>query len=273
MKISFVIYFHSNRIKNLKQQLRFLRERENIESSEIILICQDEFKDEVYGIKPVNLGLNFYYKTKMCNIGVGLAKNRVIALLDSDRIFPENYFKKVFETINPSEFVSTWRMYKLTRDYSDKQIKENEIEKLEDFKSTENKPRTKNLFAGSTVFFKEDYLLSGGMDEGYEGYGFADTDMTHNIMSKNYKIIWNDDEELHLFHSKGVNWHGHFIELFPELSTSYNGIRYHKKWNLEMNEDFKFLINWAKKNFNKFPSVVQEDERFKSAFGPKKILL
>ena len=204
MQISFIIYFHSSRIKNLEQMLRFLIKRENLKNSELVFICQDQYKKEILGIKTHNLKLKFYHKTKMCNIGVNLAKNRIIALLDSDRILPPKYFEKIYQEIKPKQFVSTWKMYKLNKEYTDQEIEKNEVTKLEDFKSVENKTCSKNLFAGNTVFYKKDYLDTGGMDENFYGYGFADTDMTANIMSKNYNVVWRSEEEIHLYHSKEI---------------------------------------------------------------------
>ena len=138
MQISFVIYFHSRRISNLRQSLRFLHERENLTKSEIILICQDSTTEKILGLRPINLKLDSYHKTRMCNIGVRLAKNEVISLLDSDRILPSNYFAKIYEKIKFGDFFSTWKMYKLQKEYSDEEIRLEKIEKKEDFKCRKN---------------------------------------------------------------------------------------------------------------------------------------
>lgn len=255
MNISFVIYFCSQRIDNLKQTIRFLNKREDLSSSELLLVCQDKCEN-LFGNKVINLNLDFYHKTKMCNIGVELAKNQKIVLLDSDRILPYNYFKKTSKQISQGEFVSTWKMFKLKKQYSDDQIEQNKFEKIPDFKSKENKSCSKNLFAGHTLFYKKDYQNAGGMDESFIGYGFADTDMTRNIMSKNYKITWNDEEEIHLFHEKIVNFKGEVID--PEIMTALNSIKYFKKWNIKMDLDSINLLEWIIKNKNKYSDSIKE---------------
>lgn len=263
MNVSFVIYFCSQRIENLNQTLRFLNKREDLSSSEIILICQDKYENNVLGNKVINLNLDFYYKTKMCNIGVDLAKNQKIALLDSDRILPYNYFEQTSKEISPGEFISTWKMFKLKKPYSDDQINENKIEKIKDFKSKENKSCSKNLFAGHTLFFKKDYADSGGMDESFLGYGFADTDMTKNIMSKKYEIKWKDDEEIHLFHENIVNFKGETID--PEIMTALNSVKYFKKWNIPMDFDSMNLLKWIIENSNRYSDSTKE--KINNTFG------
>ena len=59
----------------------------------------------------------------------------------------------------------------------------------------------KNLFSGNTIFYKQDYLDCGGMDESFVGYGFADNDMNLNVISKGYKAVWLNDLEIHLNHN------------------------------------------------------------------------
>lgn len=262
MNVSFVIYFCSQRIENLKQTLRFLNKRENLEKSEVLLICQDEC-DNVFNYKLINLKLDLYHKTKMCNVGVELAKNQKIVLLDSDRILPHNYFEKTSKTINQGEFISTWKMFKLKKQYSDDQIEKNEIEKIKDFKSKENKTCSKNLFAGHTFFFKKDYQDAGGMDESFIGYGFADTDMTKNIMSKDYKVVWNNEEEIHLFHENIINFKGESID--PEIMTALNSVNYFKKWNISMDENSINLLKLIIRNKNRYSDTIKE--KINTEFG------
>lgn len=263
MKISFVIQFHSTRKRNLEQALRFLEKREDLSNSEFILVCQDNCNELIRNIKPINLNLDSYSHSKLCNEGVKLAKNEIVALMDSDRILPENYFKSIYETIKPKQFVSTWNMYKLKRRYSDMQIKEGKIEKTEDFKSKDNKICEKNLFAGNVVFFKQDYWDAGGMDERYIGYGISDTDMTKTIETKGYEIIWKNDEETHLYHPNTVFWKGKNINKIAELFTACNLIRFYKKWNCEKETKAIELIRWVRENFKNYPEEIQSDLQFK----------
>lgn len=266
MNISFVIYFHSKRINNLNQTLKFLHERENLTKSEIILICQDHTTEKIMGIKPINLQLNSYHKTRMCNLGVRLAKNEVVALLDSDRILPTGYFEKIYSKIKFRDFFSTWKLYKLQKDYTDEEIRLGNIDKEKDFKCIKNTACRKNLFAGNTVFCKQNYLESGGMDESYEGYGFADTDMTRNIMVRKYNIIWQEDEELHLHHSKGANLEKQFYEFLPEISTAANALRYYKKWKLPIEKEAIEILHWVRSNKSSFSKKITQNKKYKKVF-------
>ena len=57
--ISFVFYFSSRRIDNLRQTLRFLSRNENLEKNEVVLVCNDSVKEEFYlpDYKLYNLNL------------------------------------------------------------------------------------------------------------------------------------------------------------------------------------------------------------------------
>jgi predicted glycosyltransferase involved in capsule biosynthesis len=200
--ISFIFYFSSKRLENLEQTLRFLNKNEDLKNKEIILVCNDEInKDfEIPNYKIFNLNIDSYMKPKMCNFGVDKAKHDIIALLDSDRILPSRYFEKNAESLNKKEFVSTLVLHKLLEDYSDEDIELKNYEYSEEIKSKRVKFFQKNLFSGNTLFYKKDYIESGGMDESFVGYGFADNDMTMNVMLKKYFVKWNNDIELHLNH-------------------------------------------------------------------------
>lgn len=229
---SIVIYFHSYREKNLEQTLRFLNKRES-RLGEIVLICQDSWKD------AINLNLPFYHKAKMCNIGVDKAKNDIVVLLDSDRILPQDYFSKYSQNIKPNQFLSTNKLYRLNEDYTDEQIDKLEIKLIEDFKSKSWEPCKKNLFAGNTMFFKEDYWKAGGMDEKYVGYGFCDTDMTYNIMNNNFEVQWNDEMELHLSHPHTVMCGEKEYDSRVFLHKNIN--RFYNKWGLPLEDSNHFL--------------------------------
>jgi hypothetical protein len=230
--ISFVIYYHSSRLDNLNQTLRFLRKRENLDA-ELILVCQDQYElQEDTGFKTYqyNMNMSFYHKAKMCNFGVGKASYDVVALIDSDRILPEGYFSRCLTDIKPRDFISTEALYRLKKEYSDEEIENDEnLEKYQDFRSLDNTLFRKNLFAGNTVMFKEDYFKTGGMDESYAGYGFTDTDMTQNILSKGYKAKYLKEKELHLCHSHNIIWDNQKFYDFKIISFT-NAIKYCLKW-------------------------------------------
>jgi predicted glycosyltransferase involved in capsule biosynthesis len=232
--ISFVFYFSSKRLENLEQTLRFLDKNEDLKNKEVILVCNDSINKDfkIPNYKIFNLNLDSYMKPKMCNFGVDKSTCDIVALLDSDRILPNRYFEKNAKELNKKEFVSTLVLHKLLENYSDNDIELNNYKYVEEIKSKRFKFFKKNLFSGNTLFHKRDYLDSGGMDESFVGYGFADNDMTINVMSKRYTVRWKDDIELHLNHPMGFLYKKKSIEdtlEFKKISRS-NLDRLKNKW-------------------------------------------
>lgn len=243
MLISFVYYFHSMRTENLKQTLRFLFKRES-SIGEVILVCNDTTKERFEGCTLFNLGLGSYEKPKMCNFGVSKASHDVVALLDSDRILPTGYFKNILERIRPGLMFSCERLLGLDRQYTDEEIESGNFSWQLEMKSRTCEIRMKNLFSGNTTFMKDDYIRSGGMDEQFVGYGFADNDMTLNVLSKGMEAVWEEGYELHLHHEKQTMEDNKIVNLEQFKKTSQkNLVQYLKKWGMTDNE------NYPKKTF------------------------
>lgn len=201
--ISFVFYFHSGRSENLRQTLRLLFARER-SIGEVILVCNDRTEESFPGCRVLNMDMGEYRKPVMCNLGVSKACGEVVALLDSDRILPPSYFTRTHRSLREGEFVSCRRMLNLIRPHADSEIDAGNLEFAEEFRSEGWDLWTKNLFSGNTLFFRRDYLAAGGMDESFVGFGFADTDMTRNVMSRGYRAVWTEVDEIHLHHPKNV---------------------------------------------------------------------
>lgn len=232
--ISFVFCFHSERINNLEQTLRLLFKREtNI--GEVILVCNDETERDFPGCRLHNMRMDAYRKTIMCNFGVAEARFETIALLDSDRVLPKNYFSSI--NAQPGQFISCDNLANMSQEYSDEEI-EGEISNLMfemEIKSRKAEIRKKNIFSGNTVFLKNDYLNSGGMDESFVGYGFADNDMTMNIISKGYEPVWRNEIEIHLWHEKNIFMNGQKL-IFPEYKyiSESNMNKFLSKWTVPL---------------------------------------
>lgn len=253
--VSFVIYFHSSRIENLKQTLRLLAVNEPcLASAEVLLICQDRCQLECpfEDTHQINLEWDSYQKPRMCNLGVSIAKHPKIVLLDSDRVLPDSYFTRQSESLAEGTFVSTRPLYSLCKPYSDEEILTGEVEKIGDFRSPENALLSKNLFAGNTLFFKADYEKCGGMDESFVGYGHADTDMTRNVLSHDMEQVLLEEDELHLFHAKTVSWNGEIVHDF-QIMTAINAAKYLLKWRLRPCQKFSNLKNKVIGKLNDYP--------------------
>lgn len=228
--ISFVFYFHSGRAENLRQTLRLLLARERA-VGEILLVCNDRTEDSFPGCRVLNMDMGEYCKPVMCNIGVSEARCEAVALLDSDRILPPSYFTRNHRSLGVGEFVSCRRMLNLVRPHADHEIESGTLEFTEEFRSEGWDLWTKNLFSGNTLFFREDYLAAGGMDESFLGFGFADTDMTRNVISKGYRAVWTGSDEIHLHHPKNVFREGEEFgrEVRMEMARG-NVCRFLRKW-------------------------------------------
>lgn len=235
--ISFVYYFHSKRVENLRQALRMLFKREN-RIHEVVLVCNDATDETFENCRLYNMRLNHYMKPLMCNFGVGRASGEVVALLDSDRVLPQGYFSSVAESIGRGQFHSCERMLNLTRPHTDEEIDAGTMEYEVELKSRDCEIRRKNLFSGNTVFVKEDYILSGGMDERFVGYGFADNDMTRNIAQKGMEAVWTDADEIHLYHEKETMEGGEMVGFETYRETSQRNLnRFLRKWRITDHPD------------------------------------
>lgn len=265
--ISFVFYAHSSRIDNLLQTLRILEQKETkFWYKEIIVVFQDNAID-LKGIKTVGLNLKTYHKPKQCNIGVKLAKYPVVALLDSDRILPSNYFFDKCREIKRGQFITCSVLHNCKNIYSDNDILRNNIEYDVENKSKTNEIRLKNLFSGNTLFYKDQYLACGGMDENYFGYGFADNDMTRTIESHGMESVFYDLPEIHLWHEKEIIYESKKLSDFRIISA-INMLYYCKKWSIHT-ESTDFFCKEIIKDFDKFEesNKVKFKKLYKLTYG------
>jgi glycosyltransferase involved in cell wall biosynthesis len=254
-EISFVIYFHSSRLENLKQCVRFLEKREsNLLSSELVLVCHDHcesFGSKFNTTRLLNLCCKTYNKAQFCNHGVNEASGKIIVLLDSDRILPPDYFSKCISLLKTGQFITTKYLYNLSHPYSDEEIESGKADKVEDFRSVSNAGRSKNLFSGNTVFMKQDYQATGGMDESFVGYGFVDNYQTSNILNCGFEQVYLDDDELHLYHKKEVYWENDRVENF-KIMTAINAVKYFRKFRLPIDRESSILIQEVRRSLGSF---------------------
>jgi predicted glycosyltransferase involved in capsule biosynthesis len=250
--ISFVFYTCLERIENLKQTLRLLDFNEpNLTDKEIIIIFQNkgtQIDGQIY-----EMNLDSYQKPKMCNFGVKKSNHKLVALMDSDRVLPKNYFYENMLSIKKKQMITTTHFHNLKKEYTDDEIKNNKYEYNIEYRSKSDELLMKNLFSGNTLFFKSDYLEIGGMDEQFIGYGHADTDMTKNAMSNDINSTFIDVPEIHLWHEKKVLYQGKELNDF-EIQIAINTIKFAKKW-----KQFSPKIDYICKEVIKKISLYPED--------------
>lgn len=232
---SFIITFHSARLDNLLQTLRFLERNHSLTAHcQLVLVCQDKCEPlETFFARydHFNLETEQMNLPKLTNFGVQQTISEKIVVLESDRILPYNYFTDIFEQLKPGLQITTKKMLKLTAPASDEQINNNDFSYKEEIRSEESQIGMRNVWSGNTAFMKADFIKAGQMDEEYKGYGWADNDMTER-MSEIVCSIFRPEIELHLWHPPLTYGDGDQKRMFLE-----NGLKFCRKWN-------KPLPNW-----------------------------
>lgn len=255
MKASFVIGFHTARIENLNQTLRFLKKRhsEVIQECELVLVCQDtceeltcpskELRGDNWASKQhFNMKVECMQLPVLTNFGIEKASCDKIIVLESDRILPEGYFAEVIDQLEEGIQITTKNMIKFTRSFTDEEIATGQwklpwnqnASYKEEHRSNINEIGLRNMWSGNTAFMKSDFDKSGRMDEAYKGYGWADSDMTYTMEDSGVKSVYRDELEFHLWHPSATYGDGDQKKMFIN-----NGIRFCKKWNKEHPDWFK----------------------------------
>lgn len=260
MQASFIICFHSARLDNLSQTLRFLVSDhvEVISISEIVLVCQDKLEEnkieELEKLYSKFLSKSYFQMNldemslpKITNFGVSCAKSDRIIILESDRLLPKGYFAKVLQELKPKISITTKFMEKLLAPVTDNDINDKKYTFKEEFRSETNQIGMRNMWSGNTAIMKSDYLEAGMMDENYVGYGWADSDMCNRMNKIGVKNQFWDDVELHLWHPSTTYGNADQKRLFIN-----NGLRFCQIWNVPKPEwfleeianhkDFKYWI-------------------------------
>ena len=244
MKASFIIGFHTKRMDNLAQTLRFLRKNHSdvIKKCELIMVCQDM----CYKSWPVvakgewakdslhNLELPCMQLPYVTNFGVNKATSDKIIILESDRILPAGYFESVIDQLEEGIQITTKNMLKLAKETSDEEIVSGIFESKEEHRSDTNEIGLRNMWSGNTAFMKSDFDKSGRMDEAYTGYGWADSDMTYTMENIGVKSIYRDELEYHLWHPSATYGDGDQKQMFID-----NGMRICKKWGKSQPDWFR----------------------------------
>lgn len=236
MFASFIVFFHTRRWENLQQTLRFLElwHLDVIQESEIVTICQDKidfhllthWKNHLH----LNLNLEQMHLPKMINTGVSLAKSNNLVILESDRILPKNYFKNHLIKLQEGMQITTRKMIKLTKYFTDCDIQNDHFTFIND--NRVDQVGGKNMWSGNTIITKKDFDKIGGMDEFYKGYGWADNDMCEK--TKNLQFVFGEEREIHLWHEPATYGTGDQKQMFID-----NGLYFCKKWNLPLPFWFK----------------------------------
>jgi hypothetical protein len=241
MLASFVIPFHTARIDNLLQTLRFLTTDhcDIVRDCYLEAVCQDDWEklpsDKYEALDTIrehfhrscitSLNLKCMHLPYVINHGVENAETDKVIVLESDRLLPSGYFARVIDLLRPGLQITTTRMRKLTRPAEDEEIRNGTYDYVNEHRSIGNEIGRRNLWSGNTAFYKEDFFKAGKMDEVYKGYGWADSDMTAKVAATGIKSEFLDYTELHLWHPSATYGEGDQKQMFIK-----NGLCFCKKW-------------------------------------------
>lgn len=251
MLSSFIIRYHTRRLDNLLQTLRFLERWHSpvIKQSEVHLLCHDRCGPIKTGFRKTynyNMELSEMGMAKQLNFGVEKSNADIIVLLDSDRVLSEGYYERVLDKIQEKQMYSCLRMVRVTRMVADEDIISCQYPSYKEWRSMTNESLSRNIFSGNVTFLKSDFYECGCADEGYVGYGWEDHDMTKRMEKIGVKPVFvEEDLELHL-------WHEFFTYGTQDQKKLFvkNGVRYCRKWKVpyppelmqEMQNYSKFII-------------------------------
>lgn len=245
MIASFVIGFHTARIDNLLQTLRFLTKdhQEVVADSHLSMVCQDtieildpslvnsldNLRDYFHKSVLLNLNLPYMQLPFVTNKAMHMTETDKVIILESDRILPKGYFAAVIEQLDEGKQITCCNMKKLTKPASDEEIETGSFEYRDESRDINNQIGVRNMWSGNTAIWKTDYYKAGQMDETYLGYGWADSDMTNRMERIGIQSIYRDEIEFHLWHPSATYGEGDQKQMFIN-----NGLHFCRTWNIPL---------------------------------------
>jgi len=187
---------------------------------------------------------------RMWDAGVCTAQYEKVLYLDSDRLLPADFLKRVLAAVEDDVFVFTSSHFQM--------LKEMSIEDCKLFLKSMNEEGVfldekfmgslrfearygdpihrpgKNVMSGSTAFTKSTYLRLGGVDHSYCGHGaYADTDFHYAAAVGGCQFVDLQVPELHWPHKKrDGNKALSDVELWQKSLDNF--VLYCLKWDLPL---------------------------------------
>lgn len=242
--ISLIVLAASHREAQLKQFIECLEEEEVFNSCQKILVFDGKLKSiedhqlnvldwEVAVPKRID---GLYCWSNAINEGIKRSNFDKILYLDGDRIVSSSFFSEI-KNIKDNEFLFPKNLYGFKNDMPLEKIKEYKknqtfckklmLKDYREFKNPDNSFGRKNPMSGCVAFTKKTYIRTGGFDQMYTGYGYADIDYFRKTYNLGCEFIPFDCVEYHLYHT-----------YFPQsreliiLNCFWNAVKYCKKWGL-----------------------------------------
>ena len=226
--LTFLIYFSTDRLHNLQQMLAFLAEREQGIDARLLLLCQNgsPHVPAVFPTTLINLRETRYKRARAINIGMKNIQTEKVAIMDSDRVLPPNYFTR-HSNFERGTVLSTRHLFNLARAATDDEVRYQHNLVGEWWKRMDDPTfPQRNIMSGNTLMYREDFFNCGGMDETYTGYGFQDNDFAMQALKCGLTFTFVDEVEIHLHHERATFSWDDFLR---------NGEYFERKWGAPPN--------------------------------------
>jgi hypothetical protein len=245
--LSIFIIYSNDRKRQLDITVSCLQEMDGYAHCQKIL-CVDGYCDisvPNFDVICVKRNKDFFNWSSMWNASISISKFDNILYLDSDRILPKNYLTKVVSRLEDDKFIYSKVLVRLNKFY--------ELETVKQVRDNPNKHRNlwdvdfrlphppslavlslgKNPMSGNTAFTKATWVKTGGIDAGFEGWGFPDTEYYLRTWKMGMKFETIDCVELHLHHGYAVD------TKILQLMNLWNAYKLADNLNMELDENMK----------------------------------
>jgi hypothetical protein len=261
--LSIFVIYSKDRLDQFLIAKECIEEMEGASSCQKILCVDGTTNIQPDGWEVVEVarpGIHFNW-AMMWQRAIEIATFETVLYLDSDRILPLDYLNRIVRQVKPNTYLYSKELYQL-KDHcsldSVRQMRDSRELTLKrafvDLRFPCPPPFEsvgvyygKNAISGNTAFLKKTYLEAGGIDPGYEGYGFPDTEFFWRCLQKGFKFEVIDCHELHLHHPYAVE---HRVRAVMNL---YNAAKFCKQWSLRPSNQILQRAKDLKVNFDKLP--------------------
>jgi hypothetical protein len=240
--------YSADRRHQLEQTISFLEKMDGFEACQKTIVFDGDCLESVPGFEVVRvprIGGVFCW-ARMWDAGVATARHPIVWYLDSDRLLPKNYIRRLVETVGENNFVYTSHHYMVIHDLgrnfarfledSDPQrlVVEDEFQGRMIFEPRYSRPLVgpgKSVMSGNTAFLKSTFFKLGGVDPWYCGHGaYADTDFLMTANVRDCKFVDLELPELHCHHHK-----------FGENNIALSATELHR---LNLDNFVYYLLKW-----------------------------
>lgn len=150
-----------------------------------------------------------FHRTRLINLALGKVDTPFVSVWDTDVVVKKEQIMMSIVTLRNGEFDVSFPYDGtfLNTDYvfRNQYIIHHDINKLLRFKNYMNILYGRNFVGGAFIINKEKYILSGGENENFYGWGPEDLDRVQRWEAMGYKIHRSKGPMFHLCHPRDMN--------------------------------------------------------------------